>query len=92
MDDERRMSREEVRAVLLEAVRELKPELAGAPLTGDEHLSAELGLDSVGRVELLISLEEAFGLEDEVDPRIFMTPPTVNDLVEQIVVTEVVCS
>ncbi|MFI6642481.1 acyl carrier protein [Streptomyces sp. NPDC050504] len=82
------MNSTEVRAVLLEAVRDLRPELADLPLTGDEHLGSELGVDSVGRVELLISVEEAFDIEGEVDPRIFMTPPTVNDLVKQIVVTE----
>lgn len=85
------MSRAAVRAVLVDAVRELKPEFAELALTGDEHLSAELGLDSVARVELLVVLEEEFGIEDEVDPRIFMTPATINALVEQIVVTEDVC-
>lgn len=85
------MSRTAVRAVLVDAVRELKPEFAELALTGDEHLSAELGLDSVARVELLVVLEEEFGIEDEVDPRIFMTPATINALVEQIVVTEDVC-
>ncbi|MFE9368331.1 phosphopantetheine-binding protein [Streptomyces sp. NPDC006711] len=88
---DRRMSRTAVRAVLVDAVRELKPEFAGLALTGDEHLSADLGLDSVARVELLVVLEEEFGIEDEVDPRIFMTPATINALVEQIVVTEDVC-
>ncbi|MER0446495.1 phosphopantetheine-binding protein [Streptomyces sp. Edi4] len=88
---DRRMSRTAVRAVLVDAVRELKPEFAELALTGDEHLSAELGLDSVARVELLVVLEEEFGIEDEVDPRIFMTPATINALVEQIVVTEDVC-
>ncbi|AYG78356.1 hypothetical protein DWB77_00463 [Streptomyces hundungensis] len=85
------MTRSEVRTVLLDAVRELRPEFAGLRLTGNEHLGAELGLDSVARVELLVVLEEEFGIEDEVDPRIFMTPATVNALVDQIVVAEGVC-
>ncbi|MFE9404934.1 phosphopantetheine-binding protein [Streptomyces sp. NPDC006530] len=85
------MTRSEVRTVLLDAVRELRPEFAGLRLTGDEHLGAELGLDSVARVELLVVLEEEFGIEDEVDPRIFMTPATVNALVDQLVVAEGVC-
>ncbi|MFB7516952.1 acyl carrier protein [Streptomyces sp. NPDC056144] len=85
---ERRMTRPEVRAVLVAALRELRPELAGVPISGDEHLAADLGLDSVARVELLVMLEEAFGVEDEVDPRIFVTPSTLDELVEQIAVTE----
>ncbi|WP_192809622.1 acyl carrier protein [Actinomadura rudentiformis] len=85
---DRRLSRDEVHAVLVTAVREMRPALAGTSLSGDEHLIAELGIDSVDRVELLIALEEAFEVEDEVDPRIFMTPMTINDLVDQIVVAE----
>ncbi|MGW2231584.1 acyl carrier protein [Streptomyces formicae] len=85
------MSRSAVLAVLVAAVREVRPEFAGARITGDEHLGGELGLDSVARVELLVSVEDTFGIEDEVDPRIFMTPRTLNELVEQIVVAEDVC-
>ncbi|MFI0451550.1 acyl carrier protein [Actinomadura sp. 6N118] len=85
---DRRLSRDEVHAVLITAVREVRPALAGASLSGDEHLVAELGIDSVERVELLIALEEAFEVEDEVDPRIFMTPRTINELVERIVIVE----
>ncbi|MFF1378739.1 acyl carrier protein [Streptomyces sp. NPDC058308] len=85
------MSSSEIRAVLVDAVRELRPEFAELQFTGDEHLSAELGLDSVARVELLVALEEEFGIEDEVDPRIFMTPATMNALVEQLATTEDFC-
>lgn len=74
--------------VLVAAVRSMRPELTG-PISGEEHIAAELGLDSIDRVELLLALEEAFGLEEEVDPRIFMTPPTLNGLVEQICVSSV---
>lgn len=74
--------------VLVAAVRGIRPELTG-PISGEEHIAAELGLDSIARVELLLALEEAFGMEEEVDPRIFMTPPTLNSLVEQICVAQV---
>ncbi|MDX3109239.1 acyl carrier protein [Nonomuraea angiospora] len=74
--------------VLVAAVRSMRPELTG-PISGEEHIAAELGLDSIDRVELLLALEEAFGMEDEVDPRIFMTPPTLSGLVEQICVSQV---
>ena len=80
---------ESVRATLLAAVRTIKPGLAQAPLTGDEHLAAELGVDSVDRMEMLIAVEDAFDVEDEVDPRVFMIPPTVNELAARIVVAEV---
>jgi acyl carrier protein len=72
--------------VLVGAVRKLRRELAEVPISGDEHITAEPGLDSVDRVELLIAVEEALGVEDEVDPRMFMSPPTINDLVNQIMV------
>ncbi|MCO6007350.1 phosphopantetheine-binding protein [Actinoallomurus purpureus] len=85
---DRRLSRDEVRAVLVTAVREVRPALTGTSITGDEHLVGELGIDSVERVELLIALEEALEVEDEVDPRVFMIPMTINDLVDQIVVAE----
>jgi acyl carrier protein len=85
---DRRLSRDEVHAVLITAVREVRPALAGTSLSCDEHLVAELGIDSVERVELLIALEEAFEVEDEVDPRIFMTPRTINELVDRIVIVE----
>lgn len=82
------MGRTEVLAVLVAALRDLRPEFADLTFTGEEHLVAELGLDSVARVELLVAVEDAFDLEDEVDPRIFMTPATLNELVERVVVAE----
>lgn len=77
---------EQVRAVLLSAVRSVKPALADAELTGDEHLAAELGVDSVDRMELLIAVEEAFDGEGEVDPRVFMIPASLNELADRIAV------
>jgi acyl carrier protein len=82
------MNSQAILEVLVAAVRRMLPELTG-PINGEEHIAAELGLDSIGRVELLLALEEAFGMEEEVDPRIFMTPPTLNGLVEQICVSQV---
>ena len=82
------MDNESVRAVLVQAVRRIRSDLAQAPISGDEHIAAELGLDSVDRMEMLIAVEEAFGIEEDVDPRIFMIPQTINDLAGRIVVTE----
>jgi hypothetical protein len=82
------MNHERVRTVLTAAVRAMKPGLAQVRLSGDEHLAAELGLDSVDRMEMLIAVEEAFGVTEEVDPRVFMFPQTINELAGQIVVTE----
>lgn len=82
------MSSEAVRAVLVEAVIRIRPELAGVAISGAEHLTADWGLDSVYRMELLIAVEEAFGIEDEVDPRVFMSPSTINDLVHQIMAAD----
>lgn len=89
MDGRNDMSGDLVREVLIRAAMRIRPELSGTPLTGDEHIAAEWGLDSVDRMELLIAVEEAFGIEDEVDPRVFMTPATVNDLTAQIMAAEV---
>ncbi|MEV0648272.1 acyl carrier protein [Phytomonospora sp. NPDC050363] len=88
MSDHPKAQYDSVRSVLLTAVRAIKPDLAAAPLSGDEHLAAELGVDSVDRMEMLIAVEEAFGVEDEVDPRLFMLPPTINELAARIAVTE----
>ncbi|WP_285663184.1 acyl carrier protein [Actinorhabdospora filicis] len=82
------MSGERVRAVLIAAAIRIKPELGYGGISGAEHITADWGLDSVDRMELLIAVEEAFGIEDEVDPRVFMTPASVNDLTEQIMAAE----
>lgn len=84
------MNAERVREVLVGAAIRIRPELAGTAVTGDEHIAGDWGLDSVDRMELLIAVEEAFGIEDEVDPRVFMTPATVNDLTAQIMAAEAV--
>ncbi|GIG68825.1 acyl carrier protein [Phytomonospora endophytica] len=82
------MTRERVRAVLMRAAIGIRPELAEAAVTGTEHITADWGLDSVDRMELLVAVEEAFAIEDEVDPRVFMTLATVNDLADRIMVAE----
>jgi acyl carrier protein len=78
--------RSHVYSVLVAGIRLIRPDLAERPISGDEHLVAELGLDSIARVELLVAVEEQFHIEDEIDPRIFLAPVTLNDLVDQIVV------
>ncbi|HEY1175618.1 MAG TPA: acyl carrier protein [Phytomonospora sp.] len=89
MDSRRKdMTREGVRAVLIRAATGIRPELAGVAVTGAEHIAADWGLDSVDRMELLVAVEEAFGIEDEVDPRVFMSLATVNDLADRIMTAE----
>ena len=89
MDSRRNdMNLETVRAVLIRAAIGIRPELAEAAITGTEHIAADWGLDSVDRMELLVAVEEAFGIEDEVDPRVFMTLASVNDLADRIVTVE----
>jgi long-chain acyl-CoA synthetase len=55
---------------------------AGSPITPDANLELDIGLDSMERVELLTSLEHAFGVDvpDEVSHVIY----TVRDLVEAV--------
>jgi long-chain acyl-CoA synthetase len=55
---------------------------AGSPITPDANLELDIGLDSMERVELLTSLEHAFGVDvpDEISHVIY----TVRDLVEAV--------
>jgi acyl carrier protein len=81
------VSRDEVFDVLVQSLVRFKPALSRQDIGGAESLAADLGLDSFARVELLVMVQEALGLAQQVDPRIFMGARTVDDLVEQLMAT-----
>ena len=45
-----------------EVAAELRPHLSQTPVTLDSLLDKDLGFDSLGRVELLVRIERAFGI------------------------------
>jgi 1-acyl-sn-glycerol-3-phosphate acyltransferase len=58
--------------------RELQPQRGSWPLSFDSSLERDLGLDSLGRVELLARLERTFGLR--LPEELLGTAETVRDL------------
>lgn len=82
------VSRDDVFDVLVQSLVRVKPALSPQDIGGEASLAADLGLDSFARVELLVVVQEALGLAHQVDPRIFMGARTLDDLVEQLMSTE----
>ncbi|MFF7452516.1 MULTISPECIES: phosphopantetheine-binding protein [unclassified Streptomyces] len=81
-------SREEVFDALVQNLMQVNPALSPQDISGETSLAADLGLDSFARVELLVLAEEALGLARHVDPRNFIGARTLDDLVEQLMATE----
>ena len=78
--------REETSALLLRQVREvaaeLRPHLSQTPVTLDSLLDKDLGFDSLGRVELLVRIERAFGVS--LPENAFANAETPRDLLRAV--------
>ncbi len=74
-------------STLLETIRQLTAELhmrpeAAIPVTLDSSLERDLGIDSLGRVELLARIEQAFGIS--LPEQVFATAETPRDLLQAV--------
>jgi acyl carrier protein len=70
---------ERLRAILQELAAELHPHLRGRSVVSlDSHLVRDLGIDSLGRMELLARLEQAFGVS--IPEQALFTTETVHEV------------
>ena len=80
MERDTQQSAEALLALVQGVMRELHPHRTdGPPPTLDSQLEAELGFDSLGRVELLLRAERAFGVS--LPDQVLNTAETPRDLV-----------
>jgi len=69
-------------ALVAELVRELRPAARGVEVRLDSRIDEDLGIDSLGRIELVHRLEHAF--EVRLDPQALTGAETVADLLEAV--------
>ncbi|WP_405847039.1 phosphopantetheine-binding protein [Streptomyces sp. NBC_01518] len=78
---------ERFEVLLREALRLLEP---GDPLLPDLR-TADFGLDSLAMVELMLGIEESYGIsipDDMVRPQVFSTPETLWKLISELYDTQ----
>ena len=79
------MSRDEIFAKMQELLKEILALESTEPLTLDAHLRDDLAADSLAMVDIIIAVEESFGLKIKTDIDFYEDIATVGDAVDMIV-------
>ncbi|GAA2679439.1 acyl carrier protein [Streptomyces lunalinharesii] len=79
------LTRQSVVEAITAALRETLPHLADRTLNGNTDLSLDLGVESMRRTEVLLSVEQRLGIDIELDAELLGADVTIDDLADRVV-------